>query len=109
MQRASRGSRARLSGPGTRRIFSVDTHGGRNMRAKIQKWGTSLALRIPESVAKEAGLENGGEVELEVRDGRLVVSQPRQRLSFEEMCARVTEENRHGEIDSGPPVGNEAW
>jgi hypothetical protein len=35
------------------------------------------------------------------------------RLSFEEMCALVTEENRHDEIDSGPPVGREftgdAW
>jgi antitoxin MazE len=79
------------------------------MRAKIQKWGNSLALRIPKLLADLVGLENGREVDVEVEDGRLMVAPTRRRLSFEEMCARVTEENRHGEIDSGPPVGNEAW
>ncbi|HEX8904976.1 MAG TPA: AbrB/MazE/SpoVT family DNA-binding domain-containing protein [Longimicrobiaceae bacterium] len=80
------------------------------MRAKIQKSGDDLVLRIPDEVAEVVGLTDGGEVELSVENGRLVVAPPRAgRLSFEEMCARVTDENRHGEIDTGPAAGNEAW
>ena len=80
------------------------------MRARIEKLGDGLVLQIPEAVAELAGLTDGGEVGLSVDNVRLVVTPPRSgRLSFEEMCARVTDENRHGEIDTGPAVGNEAW
>ena len=80
------------------------------MRAKIEKWGDGLALRIPEALAELIGLTDGREIEVGVENGRLVVTPPRPgRLSFEEMCAQVTDENRHGEIDTGPAVGNEAW
>jgi antitoxin MazE len=30
-------------------------------------------------------------------------------MTLDEMCARITLENRHEEIDWGPPVGNELW
>ncbi len=29
--------------------------------------------------------------------------------TLEEMIANITDENRHGEINSGPLVGNEVW
>ncbi len=29
--------------------------------------------------------------------------------TLEDLVANITDENRHGEIDSGPPVGNEFW
>ena len=29
--------------------------------------------------------------------------------TLEELIANITDENRHGEINSGPPVGNEVW
>lgn len=30
-------------------------------------------------------------------------------LSLEQMLAQITEDNRHGEIDFGPPMGKEVW
>jgi len=53
------------------------------MRVRVQKWGNSLAIRIPKPFAAEAGVSQGGEVELAVSRGRLVVAPlvaPRYRL-----------------------------
>ena len=55
------------------------------MKAKIQRWGNSLAIRISKPFAAEAG------------------------LALEELLARVTDESLHGEIDFGSLVGREVW
>src|SRR5690606_40002453 len=55
-------------------IFFVYTFHGGNMRARVQKWGNSLALRIPKAVAEDTGLEQGSEVEMSLEDGQIVVS-----------------------------------
>jgi antitoxin MazE len=38
------------------------------MKAKIAKWGNSLAVRLPKALAEDLGLKAGGKVELS-RDG----------------------------------------
>jgi len=80
------------------------------MRTKIQKWGNSLALRIPKSFAEEAEVEAGSRVDLSVTDGQLVirpVRSPRSELHL--LLAGVKEENLHAEISTGEPTGREAW
>ena len=80
------------------------------MRTQVQKWGNSLALRIPRAFALELGLGADAEVELTLEEGRLVL-QPH--ASREHRLAafldRVTPENLHAEIDFGGPVGGESW
>jgi antitoxin MazE len=80
------------------------------MRARVQRWGNSLALRIPKAFATETDLESGSEVELTLDDGRLIVT-PLAPASYdlEELLAQVTPENLHGEVDTGSSVGDEAW
>jgi antitoxin MazE len=80
------------------------------MKTRVQKWGNSLALRIPKSFAIEAGLCENGAVDLSVTEGRLVV-QPHSEelLSLDSLLAGVTDENLHGEWDTGPAVGKEIW
>jgi antitoxin MazE len=91
-------------------IFVVDTSGGESVRAKIQKWGNSLALRVPKAVAELIGVSDGAEVELSVDQNRLVITPARRRrYTLQELVAGITEENRRDEIDTGPSVGNEAW
>src|SRR3990172_6513197 len=83
---------------------------GGGMRVRVQKWGNSLAIRIPKPFAAEAGVSQGGEVELAVSRGRLVVAPlvaPRYRLR--ELLAAVPASNRHGESDFGGRVGREIW
>ena len=80
------------------------------MRARIQKWGNSLALRIPKSFAVEAHLDQNSEVEISLVDGTLILSPvPKAKVTLEDLLAGVTEENLHGEVGTGPAMGNEAW
>jgi antitoxin MazE len=80
------------------------------VRTKVQKWGNSLALRIPHAFAGETGIAQDSEVELSLEDGKLVVTplDPSE-ISLEGLLAGVTEANRHPEVDWGPGVGGEAW
>jgi antitoxin MazE len=80
------------------------------MRVRVQKWGNSLALRIPKSFALETALDPGAEVDLSVEGGRLVIT-PLQSpaYSLDELLARVTESNLHTEVDAGESIGAEFW
>jgi antitoxin MazE len=80
------------------------------MKTRVQKWGNSLALRIPKSVAAEAGLRANAAVELSLVEGALVV-QPvtPQTLTLDELLRDITDENMPSEWDTGPAVGKEVW
>ncbi len=78
------------------------------MQTKVQKWGNSLALRIPKSCALDSHMVEGTVVEVSVRGGELVVVPVVEReYTLEELLAGVTDENRHADVDFGPPVGKE--
>jgi antitoxin MazE len=79
------------------------------MRTQIAKWGNSLALRIPKSLAADMNVRDGDAVEISVEGGALVVRPRRKRYSIEELVEGITPDNRHGEIDWGKPVGKEVW
>ena len=80
------------------------------MQATIQKWGNSLALRIPKAVAAQIGVVQGAAVDLAVESGALCVrpAAPRE-LRLDDLVASITPENRHDETDTGAAVGAEAW
>lgn len=80
------------------------------MKTRVQKWGNSLALRIPQSFAAEVRLTDGASVELSLIEGKLVI-QPLAQPPFtlDDLLKGVTDENLHGEWDTGPAVGREVW
>ncbi|OFX14538.1 MAG: hypothetical protein A2516_06340, partial [Alphaproteobacteria bacterium RIFOXYD12_FULL_60_8] len=78
------------------------------MNAKIQKWGNSLALRIPKAIAVDTDMRTGTIVELAVQDGKVLVSPVRERaLTLDELLKGVSAENLHAEVDTGAAVGRE--
>lgn len=80
------------------------------MLAKVQKWGNSLALRIPKAFAVNAQLENGSFVKISLLKGKIVitpVSPPS--WTLDDLLAGITKDNLHNEVDMGSVVGNEAW
>jgi antitoxin MazE len=80
------------------------------MKARVQKWGNSLALRIPKAFAAEARLSEDSPVELSLVKGKLVVrALAIEPPTLDELLRGVTDENIHGEWDTGPAVGKEAW
>ena len=80
------------------------------MVAKIQKWGNSLALRIPKAMAMEAGLKESSRVGLTLVKGKLVISPPREpEMNLADLLKRVNKKNLHHEVDTGPAQGDEVW
>jgi antitoxin MazE len=72
----------------------------------IQKWGNSLAIRIPKAFADEIGLHQGSQIDIRIVDGQLVirpVHKPAYDLST--LLNQVTEDNLHLEIDTGASTG----
>jgi len=80
------------------------------MKARIQKWGNSLALRIPKSFAAEVGLQRETSVELSLTNGKLVITPvAKPKPTLKQLLAKITKENLHYEIDTGSAIGNEVW
>lgn len=80
------------------------------MKVQIQKWGNSLALRIPKSFAIESKVTQGSLVEISLEQGKIVVvpvAEPE--FTLEDLLAKVTKRNSHEEIDTGSAVGKEVW
>ena len=80
------------------------------MKTRVQKWGNSLALRIPKSFANEVGLQRETSVEVSLADGKLVITPvTKPGPTLKQLLAKVTKENIHNEVDIGPATGNETW
>ena len=79
------------------------------MRTRVQKWGNSLAVRIPKPFAEGAGLRPSSEVEMSLEKGEVRLSPVRPRWKLRQLLSKVTKRNLHTEVDSGLAVGREAW
>jgi len=80
------------------------------MKTRVQKWGNSLALRIPKSFATEVGLQTDSSVEVSLVKGKLVIAPiVKRKLTLRALLAQVTDNNLHREVDTGSAIGNEAW
>jgi len=79
------------------------------METQVKRWGNSLALRIPRPLAAEVGLEEDSPVELSLVEGRLVIAPLVEAFSLDRLLAQVTDDNLHGEVDTGPALGGEVW
>ena len=80
------------------------------MKTRIQKWGNSLALRIPKSFAIETGLDQDTMVDVALVDGKLIVTPVlTPSVTLQQLLADITDENRHAEYDTGEAVGTEVW
>jgi antitoxin MazE len=79
------------------------------MSAVINKWGNSLGVRIPKSIAIKAGLKEGIEVDIEVEGDRITISPVKKKYQLDDLLAGVTPELIGGEYDWGQPVGKEIW
>jgi len=79
------------------------------MHTHFDKWGHSLALRIPSAMARELRVSARSKATVEVREGSLVITPDRAvpKYDINKLIARITPENLHVETDTGEPVGNE--
>jgi len=80
------------------------------MKTMIQRWGNSLALRIPKSFAREIAVGEGDQVEMNIAKGRLVIAPraPRE-YRLEDLVLEIRPGNLHDEVTVDGPRGKEAW
>jgi antitoxin MazE len=89
-------------------IFIVDTEV--TMHIRVQKWGNSLAVRIPKPLAEDAKVEEGTVLNLAVSKGKVIATPVKKnKQSLQQMLAKVSRKNLHAEVKSGAPVGREIW
>ncbi len=82
------------------------------MLAKIQKWGNSQGIRLAKNLLADAQLDIGDEVEINVKDGIMLVTPAKRirgRHNLKKLVSRIPENYKSGEIDWGEPVGKEVW
>lgn len=80
------------------------------MRIKVQKWGNSLAVRIPKSIAADAKIGRGSVIDISERKGSLIITpQTEPEFSLEQLLSQITGGNIHDEVNTGTRTGIEAW
>jgi antitoxin MazE len=78
------------------------------MSGKIQKWGNSLGIRIPKTVVEKLNLSENSEVEVEHKDGAIMIFPVKKKYSLNAMLDQITKDNCHTESDI-KAEGNEVW
>ena len=72
------------------------------MRSHVAKWGNSLSLRLPKAFVDRLHLKEGDAVDLDVDDGRLLITPAKPSYDLKELLAEITEENQPESIDASP-------
>lgn len=80
------------------------------MQVQVEETEKGLAILIPAELIHGSQVKAGSTLDLTLVDSKLIVAPLRRsKYTTEELIAGVTDENIHGEIDWGPPVGKEIW
>ena len=74
------------------------------VESKITKWGNSLAIRIPHTIASQFGIKEFSSVYIEYSNDCLVIKRKR---SLDYMLALISNENMQPLVDFGEPQGKE--
>ncbi|MCL4385476.1 MAG: AbrB/MazE/SpoVT family DNA-binding domain-containing protein [Actinobacteria bacterium] len=74
------------------------------MITKIQKWGNSLGLRLPNAYIKELKLKENSAVEIKVENKQIVISPVEtEEYELKELLSRISESNIHKEMQIDIP------
>jgi len=79
------------------------------MKATIQKWGNSLAIRIPKNITKDTRVSEGSSIDIMIENGKIILSPGKKEYFLKELIKKITIENIHSEISTGDQTGGEIW
>jgi antitoxin MazE len=80
------------------------------MTTVVAKWGNSLAIRIPKSIAEQVQLTEGVAINLTLEGNSIVITpQKRKKYTLDELLEGMTPDKFHPEFETGNAVGNEDW
>ena len=79
------------------------------MQVALQKWGNSLALRIPAGFARQIKVRQGDPVQLSLTDNKLTIQPAKPSFEAKSLIRKIKKGHVHRETDWGGPRGAEAW
>ena len=80
------------------------------MQVQIRRTDEGLMIPFPETLATASDLKEDSVVEIALENGKIIVADSKEPYyTIEELLEGITPENRHPEISTGRPVGNEVW
>jgi antitoxin MazE len=79
------------------------------MRARISRWGNSLAIRLPKAAVASLRVREGEPVDLVIEGQTLMIRAGRPRYTLEELVAAMRPEDEPEILDdvNAPPLGDE--
>ena len=80
------------------------------MRVTVRKWGNSASVRIPAGIMQAADLELNAIVDIREEDGSIVIVPVRAPdYDLDKLLDGITDDNIHGGVDFGAPLGREGF
>lgn len=80
------------------------------MEARLQKWGNSNGIRIPQSILKALNLKTNDKVKIEKVEDKIIITIPKEKkVSLKELFDDYKGENLAKEFEWDDPVGREIW
>lgn len=82
------------------------------MITKVQRWGNSQGIRIPKNLLNSSQIKVGEEVEIVIRDGKIIIESTNKihgRYSIGELVKNKPQEYNSKEVQWGDAVGKEEW
>ena len=79
------------------------------MVTSVQKWGNSLAIRIPKAFAAQAQLEENTTIEMSIDGERITLVPARHEWKLNDLVRKISPANLHSEVEWGSPKGGESW
>jgi antitoxin MazE len=80
------------------------------MRVRVKRWGNSLVVKIPKSLAEKAKVKERMIVDVKIRQGKIAATMVQKRKrSLKQLLDKVNTKNRHAEIDFAASIGRESW
>jgi len=78
------------------------------MQSEFNKWGNSLAIRIPSQIAKEMGIEAGSMTYIRIDNGRIIITPASSKPTLRSLLDSMRKAGgREAEIDMGEERGRE--
>jgi antitoxin MazE len=77
------------------------------MRARVSRWGNSLAIRLPRTVADELGVKEGESVELRMKEGAVVIRASKRPYRLADLLRQITPDNVPDAVEFSP-IGKES-
>ena len=80
------------------------------MQSKVQKWGNSLALRLPKYISSQLNVTNGSPVDISVQEEKIIIKPIEDKKeTLDYYLSKINQDNIHSEHTFGEPVGGEVW